>query len=235
MQVLSEMDRAINKAGTCRPSNGNPIDSSEIPLDVAKNDRVMRMSDRDLLIALGFNHKTADALVEFGMHKLEKQFADQIEWSLGRKLTGSEKGKLGALSELIRRGRNNHGQTIATPEEAFHHLQDIRNEQREMFKVLYLDSRGRLMSGRIISIGTLCQTLCGPREILVPAFEMAARSIICAHNHPSGEIYPSAEDKTMNRHIWEACRMFGVDLRDNLIVARGNEEVFSMRKAGMIV
>lgn len=205
-----------------------------MPIDAAKTDKVMQMTDKDLLLALGFSYKTASALVYMGMHKLEKQFADQTEWNIGKKLTGSEKAKLGALAELIRRGRNHHGQTITGPRIAAQHLMDIRDETREIFKVLYLDSRRRLMSGRIISIGTCNTTLVHPVEVFRPAIEMGAFSIICAHNHPSGGVEPSQMDKDLNMRLWEAARLMGIELDDNLIVGRGSEEVYSMKSAGLI-
>lgn len=125
------------------------------------------------------------------------------------------------------------GKPIHAPEDALEWLytreQEKMLDSREHFMVMYLDTRRRLIECRTISTGTLEASLVHPREVLAPAIELRASSILVAHNHPSGDAEPSCEDTALTQRLDKACSMLGIRLIDHIIIGRENSWV-SMRQ-----
>ena len=92
--------------------------------------------------------------------------------------------------------------------------------ERETFRVLLLDQRRRVTAVEDLFSGTLAETAVYPREVVAKALAAGAAAIICAHNHPSGELRPSRADLDLTRRLYYACRSVGLELIDHLIVAR---------------
>ena len=99
----------------------------------------------------------------------------------------------------------------------------------ESFHALYLDAKGRLAHERTISLGTLTRSLVHPREVFAPAVAHRAAAVIVAHNHPSGDPEPSAEDRATTRRLQRAGRLLGIELLDHVVVARGGYVSFLER------
>jgi len=95
----------------------------------------------------------------------------------------------------------------------------IRNKKQEHFVMLTLDGARRLIKCRTITIGTLMSSLVHPREVFSPAIEDRAASIIIAHNHPSGMLDISEQDKAVTKRIRLAGELLGIQLDDHIIVA----------------
>ena len=113
---------------------------------------------------------------------------------------------------------------IDSPEKAAEQLSHIRYKKQEHFVLLTLDGARRLINNRIISIGTLVASLAHPREVFSYAIEDRAASIIVAHNHPSGMLDVSPNDKMVTEQLRQAGDIIGISLDDHIIVA-GNEFV----------
>jgi DNA repair protein RadC len=108
---------------------------------------------------------------------------------------------------------------IDSPEKAADQLDNIRNKKQEHFVLLTLDGARRLINNRIITIGTLMSSLVHPREVFSQAIEDRAASIIIAHNHPSGMLDISEQDREVTRRIKQAGDLIGIRLDDHIIVA----------------
>lgn len=108
---------------------------------------------------------------------------------------------------------------IDSPESAAEQLDYIRDKKQEYFVVLTLDGARRLISNKIITIGTLMSSLVHPREIFSLAIEDRAASIIIAHNHPSGMLDISEQDREVTTRIKLAGELLGIRLDDHIIVA----------------
>jgi len=108
---------------------------------------------------------------------------------------------------------------IDSPESAADQLGEIRNKKQEYFVVLTLDGARRLINNRIITIGTLMSSLVHPREVFSIAVEDRAASIIIAHNHPSGMLDISEQDREVTKRIRQAGELMGIRLDDHIIVA----------------
>jgi DNA repair protein RadC len=94
----------------------------------------------------------------------------------------------------------------------------LRDYDREVFLVLLLDTRNRLIGMNIVSIGSLTASLVHPREVFKPAIAASASAVIGVHNHPSGDPSPSREDRDLTRRLWEAGKILGVRFLDHVIV-----------------
>lgn len=122
--------------------------------------------------------------------------------------------------ELGRRCSLSRGRPIHEPRDALDHLLWMQTLQKEHFHALYLDTRRHLIAAETISIGTLDSSLVHPREVFRPAVAHSASAVLVAHNHPSGDPEPSAEDLALTRRLDKAARLLGFSLLDHLVVAR---------------
>lgn len=120
---------------------------------------------------------------------------------------------------------------LLTPADAAHYMMDrLRFERKEHFVALHLDSKNRLVGEEIVSVGTLNSSLVHPREIFKTALKRSAASIICLHNHPSGDPTPSFEDVEVTRRLVEAGQILGVEVLDHIVL--GENCFLSMKEKG---
>lgn len=106
----------------------------------------------------------------------------------------------------------------------------LASERVENFRVLYLDSRNRLLADDLQARGTLDFVAVHTREVIKRALELHAAKLILVHNHPSGDARPSRQDIALTREIAKACAVVGLELGDHLIVGRGG--ITSLRAQG---
>jgi len=134
--------------------------------------------------------------------------------------------RLAAAMELGRRALDGAGvlpPPIAGGEDVYRYLAPkLAHLPCEVFYVLYLDSKGRLLFESEISRGTLSSSLVHPREVFAPALSRRAAAILVAHNHPSGDPQPSADDRTTTRRLQRAGRLLGIELLDHIVIGSGN-------------
>lgn len=98
---------------------------------------------------------------------------------------------------------------------------DVRGLAYETFHALLLDGKHRLQRVCRVSEGTLTCSLVHPREVFGPALREGAAALIVAHNHPSGDPEPSAEDISVTRRLIEAGRLVGIPLVDHVVIGEG--------------
>ena len=103
-------------------------------------------------------------------------------------------------------------------------------KDREHFVALHLESAHRVASMDVVSVGTLNSALVHPREVFKAAILASAAAIICAHNHPSGNVSPSPEDRATFDLLSGAGRLLKIPLLDFLIV--GEERTWSAVEHG---
>jgi DNA repair protein RadC len=108
----------------------------------------------------------------------------------------------------------------------------LARERTEQFRVLFLDSKNRLLADEVLSRGTVNHTPVYPREVLKRALEVSAVAIILVHNHPSGDPSPSRDDIAITEEIRAATGILEIVLHDHIIV--GNGRWFSLRSNGML-
>jgi len=125
-----------------------------------------------------------------------------------------------AAIELGRRFVESKNPEIFSNEDIWKLCSDIRDSKREHFAVFYIDTQSRLIERRIVSIGTLSASLVHPREVYEPAVSLSAASIIIAHNHPSGLLQPSAQDKAITIKLKNAGEILGIPLEKHIIITK---------------
>ncbi len=100
--------------------------------------------------------------------------------------------------------------------------QDLMWQPQERLAVLMLDNKNRIITQRIITIGTATETLAHPRDIFREVLKSGAVKLIVAHNHPSGNTEPSPEDIALTRQLLKGASFLSIPLLDHLILGNGN-------------
>ena len=103
---------------------------------------------------------------------------------------------------------------------------------REELRIVLLDVRNRVIRISRVSEGGLSSAVIHPRELFREAIRANAAAMILAHNHPSGDASPSAEDLETTRRLIEAGQMMGIQVIDHIILASGGS--LSLKRTGLI-
>ena len=93
-------------------------------------------------------------------------------------------------------------------------------EEKELFRILFLDKRNGLIADEVQQTGTVDHTPVYPREVVKRALELSATAVILVHSHPSGDPTPSAADIAMTRDIAAIAKPLGIELHDHIIVGK---------------
>ncbi|HNX68786.1 MAG TPA: DNA repair protein RadC [Candidatus Omnitrophota bacterium] len=107
----------------------------------------------------------------------------------------------------------------------------LRDQKREIFKVLFLDKALRILGERDLFYGTIDEAAVHPREIVKAALECHASNLVLVHNHPSGKIEPSREDYEITQKIKAACQTVSIRILDHIIVGENQYFSFSERNS----
>ena len=103
-------------------------------------------------------------------------------------------------------------------------------EEREQFRILFLDKKNALIADEVQQTGTVDHTPVYPREVIKRALELAASAIILVHNHPSGDPTPSSADIDMTRRLIEAGDKLSIKVHDHIIIGRNGHASFRTLK-----
>lgn len=125
------------------------------------------------------------------------------------------------------------GDALTSPEHARTFLRSrLQDLPYELFCVLYLDTKHRVIRFEELFRGTIDGASVHPREVVRCALRHNAAALIVAHNHPSGVAEPSAADNALTRRLREALAMVDIRLLDHLVV--GDGEVVSFTERGLL-
>ncbi len=111
-------------------------------------------------------------------------------------------------------------------------MPDLRYQKKEHLKSLLLDTKNRVLAIKTVSIGDLSSSIVHPREVYKDAVLASAASIIVAHNHPSGDPTPSAEDVAVTKRLILSGEIMGIDLLDHIVLGDGT--FVSLKERGLI-
>ncbi len=118
---------------------------------------------------------------------------------------------------------------LVTPENIESYLCDIKALAQEVFVVITMNTKNRVIQKHLVSIGTVNSALVHPRECYRTAILDGAAALILAHNHPSGDPTPSSEDIKITRQLIRAGEVMGIKVLDHVIVG---DTALSLREAG---
>ncbi|MCM3630086.1 DNA repair protein RadC [Paenibacillus glycanilyticus] len=126
---------------------------------------------------------------------------------LGRRIVRSGQG------ELV---------TVRKPQDAANYvMEELRYLKKEHFVCLFLNTKNHIIARETLSVGTLNASLVHPREVFRAAVKAGSASIICVHNHPSGDPMPSPEDIALTKRLVEAGELMGIEVLDHLVIGDG--------------
>lgn len=111
-------------------------------------------------------------------------------------------------------------------------MRDIKGWEKEVFVAFCLDTKNKVISREIISVGTLNSSVVHPREVFRTAIARNANAVIIAHNHPSGQCEPSSEDIWLTNNLKKAGEIVAIKLLDHIICT--NQGYFSFADEGKI-
>ena len=111
------------------------------------------------------------------------------------------------------------GQSFKSSKQVYDHFKiRLGTARQEEFHVLILDNKHRVIEEKMITLGTLNQSLIHPREIFAPAIELRAASIILIHSHPSGDTQPSKHDIEITKRLCQVGKLMGIEVIDHVII-----------------
>lgn len=114
------------------------------------------------------------------------------------------------------------GRSLCTPKDAAVLLQELlQDEPSEVFGMLCLTTKHRVIAYHEVSRGTLDSTLVHPREVFKAAVVANAAAIVIAHNHPSGDPTPTADDVAVTRRLVATGDLLGIAVLDHIVVGEG--------------
>jgi DNA repair protein RadC len=106
----------------------------------------------------------------------------------------------------------------------------LKDELKEKFLLICLNSANKIIKSETISIGNLNSSIVHPREIFKAAIENSSASVILMHNHPSGNPEPSTEDISITKKLVEAGKMLDIPVFDHIIIAGNSYTSFVERR-----
>ena len=109
---------------------------------------------------------------------------------------------------------------VSLPEHIYAHCIDYARQDQESFLVVTLNGAHEIIKVHEVSKGLVNRTMVHPREVFRAAIKDNAVSIIVSHNHPSGQNFPSAEDKAVTRNLRDASKIIGIKLLDHIIISK---------------
>lgn len=211
----------------------------EIPLDDRPREKLLlrgaqSLTDAELIAILLRTGIKGISVIEVAQQLIKKyinlaQLATQSAQSLQNNLSiGKDKAAtLLAAFEISRRVESQSkwfsNKTIVSPSDvADIFIPLMRDEVKEKFIVISLNSANKIIRYNIISVGNLTSSVVHPREVYKIAIENNSASIILMHNHPSGNPEPSGEDIQITKKLVEAGKILDINVFDHIIIG-GNK------------
>ena len=115
-------------------------------------------------------------------------------------------------------GPRRKGLFISGPSDAAHFMRGLlRDEVREHFVALYLNGANKVISFSLVSLGSANFALVHPREIFQGAVLVGACGVVIGHNHPSGDLKPSAEDRAVTEKLRGVGEILGIEILDHVL------------------
>lgn len=137
------------------------------------------------------------------------------------------------LGRRLARSAMNETVTIRSPQDVASLLmEDMRYLQKEHFVCLFLNTKNHVIGQETLSMGSLNASIVHPREVFRAAIKRSSASIVCAHNHPSGDPTPSPEDVQITKRLVQAGDIVGIDVLDHIVI--GDQRFASLKELGLM-
>jgi DNA repair protein RadC len=134
-------------------------------------------------------------------------------------------------------GRYDLSRTIrsaAAARDVFTEVLNLDKRAEEVFAMITLDVKSKITGVFEVSVGSLSGALVTPREVFKRALLTKSKAVIFAHNHPSGEPQPSADDISITKKLVKSGKILNIDVFDHLILGNSNDNYISLKSEGHI-
>ena len=217
------------------------IPSLERPRERALQIGLEHLSNEDLLAILLGSGTSSLSAKEVALHLLSKlqslsSLQDESVESLSH-IKGI--GKVKALhllasvelgKRVLMKNSNNHLR-YTNPKDIFESVRYLfAGKKQECFYAFYFNQKQELLESKLLFMGTVNRSVVHPREVFKEAYLLSASSVICIHNHPSGDVTPSMEDIRVTKALIEIGEMNGIPVLDHLVVS--DDAYYSFREHG---
>ncbi len=124
------------------------------------------------------------------------------------------------LGKRIYCDNNNLGNRIHSSKDVFLDMKYyLNNKKQEYFYCLYLNNKNQILERKLLFMGTVNKSIVHPREVFKYAYLSSASSIICVHNHPSGDVTPSKEDIFLTKSLIQIGKVQSIPILDHIIMS----------------
>ncbi len=208
------------------------MNKQERPREKAINEGISSLSNRELIAILlrsGTKDKSALDLADEILH-LKPDLLSLMDLRLDEmmRIKGVKTAKatqLLACFEIIKRISQERMKQKYSDQSEPQIVSDwlmnhIGHKEQEYFVVIFLNRRGEMIAYQDMFIGTNSKSFANPREIFTEALHHGSSKIICAHNHPSGNVFPSPADYCSADTLEQSGELLGIKVIDHLIVSR---------------
>ncbi len=137
------------------------------------------------------------------------------------------------LSKRIYVGNDKKLIKINSSKDVFYFYKDLfLDKKQELFYCLYLNNKNYVIERKLLFMGTINKSVVHPREVFKNAYLSSASGIICIHNHPSGDVTPSLEDKRFTKALVDIGNVQNIPILDHIII--GEDNYFSFMENNLI-
>ena len=224
----------------------NNILIKDIPISERPRERLVRYGAKNLsneeLISIILKTGTKEVSVKDLSTSIISKYSDisnlkdlEINSLLNIKGIGKVKAiELIAAIELGRRvylDKNIESVKITGSIDVYNYFNDLlKDKKQEYFYCLYLDNKKKVISKKLLYVGTINGSTAHPREIFKMAYLVSASFIICVHNHPSGDPNPSNQDIVFTNNLIEIGKLNNIPILDHIVI--GNNSYYSFFEEG---
>ena len=204
---------------------------------------------RELLLSRGAANLSDEQLLQIligsgsrgrGVHVLAREVLDLFDRYNGdigperlKAVPGLGEAKsalLCAALEFVRRRLRPDNTRISHPSDVIPVVSHYADRQQEHFLSVSLNGAHEVIRTRVVSIGLVNRTLIHPREMYAGPMSDRAAAVIAVHNHPSGNVEPSSEDRQITTRLCQAGELLGIPLLDHIVFSRTG--YYSFREEG---
>ena len=193
------------------------------------------LSNEDLLsiiIKTGNRDYSAKGLAELILKQCDGNLK-QLNYSNLKRIKGVGDVKGASILAALELGRRANGSLssinnirITSTDVVFNYYRDLFiDRKQEYFYCIYLDTNKVVIEDKLLFIGTLDYSVVHPREVFKEAISVSASSIICIHNHPSGNVLPSRNDYEITKRLVSIGDILGIKVIDHIII--GSNKYYS--------
>lgn len=187
-----------------------------------------------LILGKGTKNNPIESLAEKVTKTINSSNEEELIPNL-KKINGMGESRaliIAAALELGRRRRGILRSSINAPKDVIPFLQHYTLMPTEHFITVTVNGAKEILSTRVVSVGTINKALIHPREVFANAVSEYASGIICCHNHPCGQCYPSNADIDSTKILQKAAKILGIVFMDHIIITK--EDYFSFVEHGML-